>query len=74
MCRETFGQTTQLTMEYNEMDVSDDEQIVDEGGHDEQNEYEEPEDKSEDREDDEPADKEEDDEPEQEEYEEPDED
>ena len=53
-----FGQTTQLTMQYNERDVSDDEQIVKENKHDEDNKYEEPEDK-----DDEPE-KEEDEEPE----------
>ena len=34
-CCETFGQTIQPTMEYNERDVSDDEQIVEEDEHDE---------------------------------------
>ena len=60
MCCETFGQTIQFTMEYNERDVSDDEQIVEEDEHEE----------SEDEEDDESEDKE-NDEPEEEEDEEP---
>ena len=63
MCRETFGQTMQITMEYNERDVSEDEQIVEEDKHDEGNEYEEQEDESEEEENDEPE-EEEDEEPE----------
>ena len=59
---ETFGQTIQLTVEYKERDVSDDEQIVEEDEHDE----------SEDEEDGEPE-EEEDGEPEEEEDEEPEE-
>jgi len=50
-------------MEYQERDVTDDEQIVEEDEHNKDNEYEEPEDKSEDEEDDEPE-EEEDEEPE----------
>ena len=42
MHRETFDQTIQITMEYNERDVSDDEQIVAVDEHDKDNEYEEP--------------------------------
>ena len=45
---ETFGQTIQITMKYNERDVSDDEQRVEGNEHDEDNEDEEPEDESED--------------------------
>ena len=63
MCCETFGQTIQLTMEYNERDVSDDEQIVEEDEHDES---EDEDDESEDEDDGEPED-EEDEEPEEEE-------
>ena len=37
MRRETFDQTIQITMEYNERDVSDDEQIVEEDKYDEDN-------------------------------------
>jgi len=62
-CHETSGQTIQLTMEYSERDVSDDENIVEEDEHDEDNEHEEPEDESEEEEDDEPE-EEEDEEPE----------
>ena len=40
-----FGQTIQLTMEYNDRDVSDDKQIVEKDGHDEDSKYEESEDK-----------------------------
>ena len=43
----TFAQTIQITMEYKERDVSDDEQIVEEDEHDNDNEDEEPVDKSE---------------------------
>ena len=60
VCCETFGETIQFTMEYNERDVSDDEQIVEEDEHEE----------SEDKEDDESED-EENVEPEEEEDEEP---
>lgn len=52
----------QITMEYNERDVSDDEQMVNEDKHDEGDEYGEPEDESEEEEDDEPE-EEEDEEP-----------
>ena len=43
MCCETFGQAKQLTMEYSERDVSDDEQIV-EDEHDESEDEEDDED------------------------------
>ena len=67
VCCETFGETIQLTMEYYERDVGDDEQIVKEEEHDES---EDEDDESEDEEDGEPED-EEDGEPEEEEDEEP---
>ena len=41
-------------MEYNERDISDDEQIVEKDKHNEANEYQEPEDELEDEDDDEP--------------------
>ena len=58
MHRETFDQTIQITMEYNERDVSDDEQVVEEDEHDKDNKDEEPEDESEEEEDDEPEEEE----------------
>ena len=46
VCLETSDLTIQITMEYNERDVSDDEQRVEEDKHDKDNEDEEPEDES----------------------------
>jgi len=69
VCRYTFGQTIQITKEYNKRDVGDVEQIAEEDEHDEDNGYEEPKDESEDGEDDK-QEEEEDEEPEGEEDEE----
>ena len=68
MCFGMFGQTIQLTKEYNERDASDDEQIVEVDEHDESDDEED--DESEDEEDGEPE-EEEDEKPEEEEDEEP---